>query len=153
MALNEKYSFKNFTGQDLSAEPAEDFNNTIIRGTCFAQEWLNGDVISSEGGKDIFPAGMTGVTFERCNLDNVNIPVGNIVTSHGGTDSSTKVVKWEYDGEDWIMIKNGEVWEPTEPIRKKRFLALGLSINPADISTEKLAESVIVLKEKELAGG
>ena len=69
--INYKYSFKDFTNKDLSTEPVEDFNDTIIKGTCF---YIEGNGFSAR-----FPTDMTGVVFDRCNLDNCIIPNGNVV--------------------------------------------------------------------------
>ena len=71
MDLNTKHSFKDYLDQTfLGADPKE-FSDSIIRGTCFYQQ---------AGPKTpVFPEGMTGVVFERCNLDNVLIPEGNTV--------------------------------------------------------------------------
>lgn len=98
--MNEKYSYGDFTGQDLSKEPAEDFTGEI-KGSCFAQEFLEGDELPDSGGKTIFPA-ITGVTFTNCNLDNVYVPPGNTVS--GGCK---RTLQANGDGKDWIMTKNG----------------------------------------------
>lgn len=50
---------------------------TVICNACFGQE-----VVDSE----VFPAGMTGVTFLDCNLDNCVVPEGNkVINSQGKT--------------------------------------------------------------------
>jgi hypothetical protein len=127
---NTKYWNADFLGQDLSGEPVEDFNNTTIKNCCFAQEWKEGDATVM---KDIFPNGMTGVTFVDCNLDGCIVPVGNTV--QGGTNRSIKV---QNDLEDWVL--DGDT--PTEPTNKADFLALGLSIDPADIPNEKVDKPI-----------
>lgn len=64
MAINEKYSFKDFTNQDfLDVDPSE-FSGTEIVGSCFWQ---------SKGKRKIFPEGILGATFTRCNMDNVDL--------------------------------------------------------------------------------
>jgi len=131
MAINEKYSYKDFTGQYLTDVPASEFNNSEIVGSCFYQEWLDGDTM-----KDIFPAGMTGVKFTGCNLDNVFVPTGNVI--EGGTHKRIRVQK---DMEDWI-VDSGE--NPVEPLHKKRFEELGLSIDPKEIVESVNGESIII---------
>ena len=94
--INEKYSFKDFSGQFLDSVPAEELNNTRIVGSNFYHE----NTLSIEKLYDIFPEGMTGVSFERCNLDNVNVPVGNDLD----VDSSNKVIITE-DSQDVVVLE------------------------------------------------
>lgn len=63
MALNEKYSVKDFLCQDLSDRDPREFDGTI-RGTCFHQH---------QPGTEVFPKGIT-TTFVGCNLCNTVIP-------------------------------------------------------------------------------
>jgi hypothetical protein len=139
MAINEKYSFGDFTGQDLSSEPPEDFNGDIV-GSCFYQE--------NAPDSEIFPSGITSI-FKRCNLDNVKIPAGATVQSESGIDSSSRKINIQNDLEDWVL---DESLNPVEPINKKQFQDLGLSIDPNDIPAEKrTGESVTQEKERLLA--
>jgi hypothetical protein len=69
---NDKYSFRDFTGQTFSG--ATDMNNIIIMGSCFSQQTV--DTI-------VFPSNLNGTVFINCNMDNVSIPTGNTVL--GGT--------------------------------------------------------------------
>ena len=133
--INQKYSFKDFIGQDFSSVDASEFNNTEIVGSCFYQE----NIPDAE----IFPAGMTGVTFKRCNLDNVKVPTGNTVES----DCCHRKVKAQNDLEDWLLDAENK---PTEPMRKVDYIRLGISIDPKDIPAEKIDESIISKTEKEL---
>lgn len=78
------YSHKDFTGRNLTAHKIEP---QVIRGSCFSQETPDSVV---------FPADMTGVTFEYCNLDNCVIPAGNTVI--GGSQRRFQV---QNDLNDW----------------------------------------------------
>jgi len=137
--VNEKYSYKDFLNQSFKKEKAEDFNNSIIIGSTFYQEWVEGDIK-----KDIFPEGMTGVIFKKCNLDNVEVPVGNTVDK----SSVNKKIKVQNDLEDWILDKDDN---PVEPIRKEKFVEYNLSIDPADIPLTKKEISIIKEKKNEIA--
>lgn len=130
--LNETYSFQAYPYHGLSFKeiPAEDFNNTTIRGSCFYQEWVEGD---KDVVKDIFPDGMTGVVFVDCNLDNILVPVGNTVVR--GTNKKLKV---QNDFECWIL--DGKL-DPVEPMNKEERLASDVSIDPADIPEEPFTDA------------
>jgi hypothetical protein len=125
---NEKYSYRAFLSRGLSfvAIDPREFNDTEIVGTCFYQEWHEDD--GERIVKDIFPVGMTGVTFRDCNLDNVLVPTGCRV--EGGTN---KVIRVQNDLEDWVCDVAGK---PVEPIAKVLFVQFGLSIDPADIPAD-----------------
>jgi hypothetical protein len=144
MAINEEYSFKDFTGQSFTGVDASEFNNSEIIGSCFYQEYKNGEAIP-QNGKDIFPAGMTGVTFSRCALDNVNVPAGNTVQGKHGINSSNKVVQEQNDIEPWVMTWNGATkkYEPIEPLNKQAYLDLELSVDPKDIPALKMDINII----------
>ena len=132
LPINKKYSNRAFLYHSVSFKdiPAKEFNNTIIQGSCFYQEWDwdgNKPVI-----KDIFPDGMTGVVFRNCNLDNVYIPPGNTV--EGGTNKRIQV---QNDWSDWVLDSN---LKPKEPVNKKMRLEAGVSIDPKDIPEKKFTE-------------
>jgi hypothetical protein len=131
--INEKYSFKDFMNQGFYEVDASEFNNTEIVGSCFYQELI--------ADTEIFPPTMTGVTFKRCNLDNVKIPAGNIVE----TSCCHRRIEPQNDLE-WLV---DDKHEPTEPMRKADYLRLGISIDPADIPTEKMTEPIVSKTEKE----
>lgn len=131
--MNEIYSYKDFTGQDLSEERVADFNNSTIVGSCFAQEVPLGHAGSPM--KDTFPPTMTGVTFEKCNLDNCVIPVGNTVE----VTSINRKIQIQNDLEDWFLDGSNN---PTSPISKPEFERLGISTDPADIPTEPLTRRI-----------
>ncbi len=121
MAINKKYSYKDFTDKDLTSLPASDFNNSEIVGSCFYQQ--------KAPNTQVFPTGITGVTFRKCNLDNVLIPPGNTVD--GGCHRKIKI---HNDLEDWIVDDLGK---PIKPVNPSTFNNLGLSIDPKDIQLTK----------------
>jgi len=139
MALNEKYSHKDFTGQSFTDLNADEFNDSEIIGSCFAQE----SEYSTQGLDDnppnpmvdVFPAAMTGVTFTKCNLDNCNIPAGNTVS--GGTN---KKIRIQNDLSDWILDSGNK---PIEPQDKKDRIKLSISIDPNDIPLDKQEKDIL----------
>ena len=139
--INEKYSHQGFPyhGLSLRDRPASEFNDTEIIGSCFYQEWIEGE---SEVVKDIFPDGMKGVTFKGCNLDNVFILKGNSLEG-----CTNKTIQVKNDLSDWILDKD---LNPTEPMDKKERLAKGISIDPKDIPLKKFTteEREILMKVK-----
>ena len=126
--INKKYSYQAFPYHGLSFKdrPASEFNNTEIVGSCFYQEWQEGelDVV-----KDIFPDGIKGVVFIRCNLDNVYVPSGNKIV-----EGTHKTIKVQNDWDDWFLDDN---LKPKEPMNKEVRLKAKISINPKDIPKKK----------------
>ena len=137
MAENKKYSHKGFPYHGLSfkAEPVEDFNNSEIVGSCFYQEWTGGDTM-----KDIFPLGMTGVTFIKCNLDNVFVPAGNIIDK----TCTHKRIRVQNDMEDWEV---GTDDKPTEPLHPKRYDDKTLSKDPLVLPENFIRKEELLLDE------
>jgi len=133
--ISEKYSFKDFTGWDLSDRT--DMSGIIIEGSCFSHETPDSIV---------FPSIMTGTTFMACNLDNCFIPPGNTVQNN----CSKRRFKIQNDLEDWICDRNNV---PVEPVGKKYFLQLGLSIDPASIPAikQEICATTLKLREREIA--
>lgn len=107
---------------------------TEIVGSCFYQESALSD--TGDPYKKIFPATMTGVIFKRCNLDNVDVPVGNSIIDDAGCPSSHRRIRVQNDLEDWIVDATGA---PTEPLDLARFAELGKSIDPKDIPTSPVS--------------
>lgn len=141
MSFNEKYSFKDFMGHSFKDKKPKEFNDTELIGSCFYQECVYDDPMVL---KDIFPDGMKGVTFRRCNLDNVYIPAGNTVEP----DCTHKKIKIQNDLEDWIL---DTTLKPVEPMSKNDFIRLGISIAPKDIPQTKMEKSITQQKEDELS--
>jgi hypothetical protein len=121
--VNKKYSYGSWMGKDLSKVEAKEFNNSEIWGSCFYQE--------NEPDKHIFPEDMTGVTFYKCNLDNVYIPAGNTVDS----SCTHKKIRVQNDWEDWILDKD---LKPVKAMSHEQRLEVGFSTSPANIPIEKL---------------
>jgi hypothetical protein len=133
MALNEKYSYKDCTQQKFTKLDAKEFDNSEVVGTCFHQ-----NVPKTK----VFPVGMTGVKFQKCNLDNCEIPAGN--TIEGGCH---RWIALQKDGEDWFLDDN---LDPVEPMNKALYEKLGLDVNPVSISATQLDQSVVQTKIDEL---
>jgi len=133
MALNEKYSHKDFTQRTLTDTKPEEWNDTEVVNSCFYNE---------KPRTQVFPDGTKGVKFIRCNLDNVIVPKG--CTTEG---CSTRLIGVQNDLEDWILDQD---LKPVEPLRKARYERLGLSVDPRNLSAEKLTESPIETKVREL---
>ncbi len=136
MAINEKYSFKDFMHQSFIGVDASEFNNTEIKGSCFYQESLwDADSLSATPKDpmiDVFPPTMNGVVFIRCNLDNCKIPTDNTV----GERCSYNKIRVQNDNEDWILDGSNK---PLEPIDKKRLEEEGKSVDPKDIPVSKVS--------------
>jgi len=94
MAKNELYSHGDFTGQDLTSHDVEGFNDTEIVGSCFFQP--------NSPRSNVFPSGITGVTFVKCNLDNCVIPEG--CTLEKSTNLHIKAI----DGVDCVVDESEE---------------------------------------------
>lgn len=116
--INEQYSFKDFTGHNLSNK--ENISG-VIYASCFSQETPD---------SEIFPLKLEGVTFIKCNLSNVKIPDGNTII-----DCNTTRFCCQNDLRDWEVDLNGK---PTKLMNEKAEIRLGRSIDPKDIPLEKL---------------
>ncbi|MHC4397693.1 MAG: hypothetical protein ACYS1A_18780 [Planctomycetota bacterium] len=128
---------KNYMGFDLSSRPVEEFP-AVIKNYCFAQEFSIDDVVTE--GKRVLPAGLTGVEFIDCNLDNVFIPPGNTVTR-----GSNKLIQIKNDLMDWVLDNATKL--PTEPSNLKRANLMGLNTDPLQIPVERQAESALKVKQ------
>ena len=131
--INEKYSYKDFMDKTFLDVPVKEFNNTLIVGSCFYQQ--------EEPNKKVFPEGMKGVTFVKCNLDNVYISKGNKIET-----GCHRKLKSQNDLSDWVL---DDELNPIEPMDKKEREKLGLSIDPKDIPKNKMTEPLLHQKLKE----
>ena len=116
---SEKYSFKDFTGQDLSLKI--DMDGVIIYASCFSHEIPDSSV---------FPANLTGATFIKCNLSNCKIPDGNTVI-----DCNQTKFKNQNDLRDWELDGGNQ---PLKVLNEKYWVQQGFSVNPIDIPAQKL---------------
>jgi hypothetical protein len=113
--MNEKYSFGDFTGQDLTKEPAEDFNDSTIIGSQFSQEVPFGDTLPLKGIK-VFPSGVTGLVLQRCDVTNVDT-TGITVESAQGVASLERKIMTDNEGLDCEVKDNLGTWEPDKTKR------------------------------------
>lgn len=126
--INLKYSYKDFTGQSfVDLDPSEFNGKGAIIGTCLYQESARVGPVA----KAIFPAGTEGIVFERCNLDNVELPVGSTTDAR----CLTRMIRVQNDNEDWRL--DAEL-KPLEPINKESFIEEGRSIDPKDIPETRI---------------
>ena len=123
---NKKYSFKDLTKQSfVGLDPSEFNGQGEIVGSCFYQESDQKEVADGIL-KPIFPLGTNAINFQRCNLDNVKLPVGSTVDGR----CSVRKIQVQNDNEDWVLDSESK---PTEPVDLKRFVREGKSIDPKDI--------------------
>ena len=80
---------KGWKNADLTKELSEDFNDSEIVGSTFAQD---------EPFTDVFPEGVVNCILTNCDSGNCNIPAG--YTVNGGTN---KHYAKQNDGENWII--------------------------------------------------
>jgi hypothetical protein len=128
---NDAFSFKDFTKRfgplwfgTLSG---------VVYASCFLSETPDNHIFSDS---------MTGVTFIKCNLDNVFIPPGNTVI-----DCSQKRFKSQNDLNDWLIDGADK---PTLPFNYTMFTKLALPMpDPLDIPLVKVDEPVDLIKEAE----
>lgn len=126
------FSNRDFTGHSFVDIP----DDSIVENSCFSQETPD---------KHIFRENMNKVIFRDCNLDNVFIPKGNIISN-----CSQKKFAVQNDKEDWIV---DETNSPVVPIAQKQYETLGLSIDPNDIPPVKMEQSIITVTMEEIQGG
>ena len=131
--MNERYSYKDFTGKTLTETDPKEWNDTEVIGSCFASLTPN---------TRVFPDGITGVKFIKCNLDNVVVP--KECTIEGGCH---RLIAKQNDGEDWLV---DEHLNPIEPLNKSLYTKLGLSTSPLAISASPVTVPVTISKREEL---
>ena len=125
--INQLHSFKNYTNVSLKHLDASEFSNTKIKNTCFYQELKEGETDL----KDIFPDGVTGLSFMCCNLDNVLIPKDTILEA-----SQNRLIVKQLDEDDWVLDKTTKA--VIEPANRKLFELQAKNIDPTKIVAVKL---------------
>lgn len=116
-------SLRDFTGRIFTLD---DLNGKVIYGSCFSNTNLDAH---------IFSEGMLGVTFIKCNLDNVFIPEGNTVI-----DCSQRKIQVQNDGNDWEIDEDGN---PIHPVDFNIYEKFGLEIPvPSEIPNKRVERSV-----------
>jgi len=130
---------------DFTKLPASEFNGKTIKGSNFEQEIPYGVTYSR---KQIFPAGTTGVTFQRCNLNNVLVPKGNTMIDDDGIKYTNKKIQEQNDLLTWELDEKTEL--PVRPLDEKRLIGLGLSVDPKDIPATKQDKNPIKVEEERL---
>lgn len=144
------YKLPNFVIADecdpqLSDKPFTNWNFKQLEGYDFNGKTIcNSNFYNEQPNADIFPIGMTGVTFKGCNLTNVVIPDGNTVI-----DCIVETHQTQNDGETWKVDKDTLL--PIEPVNKELFIELGISTNPANIPLEKTSDPITIKKAEEQA--
>jgi hypothetical protein len=137
MEINKKYSYGNFTAATFTQLDPKEFNDTIIKGSCFFKD-LNAD--GDDKWQESFPKDMTGVIFDGCNLDNIYIDeIKNTILP----TCTHKLIKTQNDLMTWEIDE--VTGKATKPLDTKMFDMLGLSKNPDDIPDTKLDKSVMEL--------
>ena len=106
MAMNKKHSYQDYNHQSFVEDDTKDWDNSEVIGTCFHQD--DPDTV-------IFPAGMTGVTFSKCNLDNCRVPAGNTVITEGVDRCCHRWIATMTDGGQWVLDSKMAPIEPTSP--------------------------------------
>ena len=130
MDINEKYSYQSFKRQDFLKIDVKEFDGMKIIGSCFHQD---------KPYSDIFPSGIRDVIFEKCNLDNCNIPAGASII--GGTN---KHFSESNDREFWLVDSSLNFIEPRD---KAKFISCGLSIDPRSIPVSPLEKPITVTND------
>lgn len=85
-------------------------------------------------------------TFKGCNLNNCVLPAGSTAedwVANGAVESSSQHESHvlQNDLEYWVV--DNDTLAPIEPVRKQRFIDLGVSIDPVDIPETLQDESVL----------
>ena len=135
MDYDEKWSFRNFTNLNCPDLP----DDIVVYASSFY--WEQPDY-------ETFRKDLKGVTFIKCNLDNLHIPLGNTVI-----DCHCRRFCCQNDGHDWCID------DKDKPVKllcgDKQFLKRGLPCpTPADIPLERVEKAVdyrVLMAAKKIA--
>ena len=125
---DEQWSFKNFTNLNCPDLP----DGITVYASSFY--WEQPDYHT-------FRDDLKGVTFIKCNLDNIYIPPGNTVI-----DCHCRRFCCQADGNDWVLDKANK---PTIPLMgEKVFKKFGLPVpRPEDIPSKLVDEAIDLLQK------
>ena len=140
MALNKEYSYRDFSCRSLREVDSAELSDSEIVGSSFAQRVEQAALGNPL--QDVFPDGMLGVRFRRCNLDNVRVSLGNVVD--GGCN---RLLVPQNDGETWVVDGFGM---PLQPLHRAEFQRHGLSEDPGDLPAKPVAVPVTLAAEEDL---
>lgn len=127
-SYDDKRSFRDWTGCYF---PDVDWSGKVIYASVFSNETPDAH---------IFPDDMKGVTFIKCNLDNVFIPDGNTVI-----DCWQKRFKIQNDLNDWLVDENNN---PIKPTDYKIFEKFNLPVpSPDKIPISKVSQRIDLIAE------
>ena len=145
MSVNEQFSYQDFTDIVLLDVDPKELNDSEIIGSCFCQQCVLADAPPIR----VFPDGMTGVTFRRCNLDNVLVPDGNTVLTkqaNGLQGCSQQIIMPTNDGESWLWERDKadhDKLKPTKPMNYDERVRDEKSVSPDDIPSKREIEEII----------
>lgn len=144
MQVNEKYSRQDWTNRRFFDTFPAEWNGTIVDGACFYQEAVYVPM-PVDPSRAVFPIGMTGVTFRRCNLDNCVVPVGNTVEA----SCSHRKIRVQNDRDDWVLdVAN----RPVEPVNRKARAKVGLTIDPRELPDKPITRDEFEIYKRALGG-
>lgn len=131
--VDRDWSFKNFSNMPVPDLP----DNIVVYSTLFYHET----------DAEPFRRDLSGVTFVKCNLDNLVIPEGNTVIQ-----CSQNRFKVQNDRNDWLLDERGDV---AIPMNYRTFEKLDLPMpKPEDIPLEMAEEAIdliAVAREKPIS--
>lgn len=107
-------SLKDFTGRRVVTSDVS--SGDCIYGSCFSQETPD---------TNVFPIEVDGLTFIKCNLDNVEIPENSTLI-----DCVSRRFKCQNDLRDWEVDEYGD---PVKLLDEDYWIGIGKSVDKDDI--------------------
>ena len=134
--------------QNLRAVPAAEWDNSLVRNSCFYQEARrdgSGPGWAANGLRAIMPAGVTGAEFLNCNLDNCRLPAGATMIEQDGVPTcSRRRIRVQNDRRDWLLDANGD---PTEPVTRRQDQQEGRNVAPGQIPGTPISDNAYAAEE------